>query len=73
MQLSEQRAKNDASEKKETERRQQEEEKHSDEIQALQRTKRQLMVPLAFTVNVILVINTGAACLITIFSSGPTA
>ncbi|XP_029694616.1 axonemal dynein light intermediate polypeptide 1-like isoform X2 [Takifugu rubripes] len=43
MQLSEQRAKNDASEKKETERQQQEEKKQSDEIQALQRTKRQLM------------------------------
>ncbi|XP_056902185.1 axonemal dynein light intermediate polypeptide 1-like, partial [Takifugu flavidus] len=43
MQLSEQRAKNVASEKKETERQQQEEKKQSDEIQALQRTKRQLM------------------------------
>lgn len=75
MQLSEQRAKNDASEKKETERQQQEGKKHSDEIQALQRTKRQLMVPLPFTatVNLILVINTWVDCLITIFSSGPTA
>lgn len=75
MQLSEQRAKNDASEKKETERQQQEEKKHSDEIQALQRTKRQLMVPLPITatVNLIPVINTWGPCLITIFSSGPTA
>lgn len=75
MQLSEQRAKNDASEKKETERQQQEEKKHSHEIQALQRTKRQLMVPLPFTatVNLIPVINTWAACLITLFSLGPTA
>lgn len=46
MQLREQRAKNDASEKKESERREQEEKKHSDELQALQRSKRQLMVPL---------------------------
>lgn len=75
MQLSEQRAKNDASEKKETEGQQQEEKKHSNEIQALQRTKRQLMVPLPFTatVNLIPVINTWVACLITIFSLGPTA
>lgn len=72
MQLNEQRAKNDASEQKETERQQQEEKKHSEEIQALQRTKRQLMVPLPFTVNVI-VTNTWVARLITIFSSGPTA
>lgn len=75
MQLREQRAKNDASEKKESERQEQEEKKHSDELQALQRSKRQLMVPLpsTATVNLIPAINTWVACLITLFSSGPTA
>lgn len=52
MQLSEQRAKTDASEKKEAERQRQEEKRHSDEVEALRRTKRQLMVPLpCVTVN----------------------
>lgn len=47
-QLTEEGAKNDASERREIERQQEEEQSHDEEIQALKRTKQQLRVPFSF-------------------------